>query len=78
MGIWPGKHPCADGLELVRIESTGAKLVYKPVYVLCGILILVLLSSQSFRAAHLYMREPAGAASGWFAVSRSEHSGDSV
>ena len=36
-----GNILCADGLELVRIESTGAT-VYKPVYVLCGILILIL------------------------------------
>ena len=36
-----GNILCADGLELVRIESTGAT-VYKPMYVLCGILILIL------------------------------------
>ena len=41
-----GNILCADGLKLVRIESTGAT-VYKPVYVLCGILILVLLYRQN-------------------------------
>jgi len=37
-----GNILCADGLELVRIESTGAT-VYKPVYVPCGILLILFL-----------------------------------
>ena len=46
---------------------------------MCGILSLILLLFRvielSFRAAHLYRRESADAASGWFVASRANAAG---
>ena len=74
--VCPESEPTPPGDILVLALTVDSYTVYKTAIVMCGILSLILLLFRvvelNFRAAHLYWRESADAASGWFVASRTD------